>query len=252
VQLRRAANVATGGVPAAALEGAHPDNLALAVRAARLLRLDVAGVDVLMPDIRTSWLESGATICEVNSQPQLSPHLPAYLLSRLVEKQGRIPVVVVLGRAAEPAMAAWQQALARGGRCLGLAMAGGLWVGGAPVAGAMDSFKGGTALLADPAVEAAMIVAEDGEFLQTGSPVDRIDALILAGPLAAASAAGGAYPEALARTLAGMSARVAVNADCAGWVEAAGRWGESAAPARICAPEAVAALLESVMAEDAA
>jgi hypothetical protein len=61
------------------------------------LRLDLAGVDLLVPDIARSWRETGGGICEVNAQPQLSGHLPRSLLPKLVSRRGRIPVVVLIG-----------------------------------------------------------------------------------------------------------------------------------------------------------
>ena len=58
VRLRGASNVTSGGVPVPVpVEEVHPDNLDLAIRAARALRLDVAGVDLLIPDIGYSWFE---------------------------------------------------------------------------------------------------------------------------------------------------------------------------------------------------
>lgn len=87
-----------GSLPVSrALHEAHPDKLALAIRAAREVGLDFAGVDLLMPDIGRSWLETGATICEINAQPQCNPGVYADILRRLVETDGRIPVVGVLG-----------------------------------------------------------------------------------------------------------------------------------------------------------
>ncbi len=101
VRLRRAANVATGGTPEAAFDQVHPDNARLAERAANALRLDLAGIDLLIPDISRSWKETGAAICEVNAQPTIgnttSKHLYGQILKRLVQEDGRIPIAVVAG-----------------------------------------------------------------------------------------------------------------------------------------------------------
>lgn len=98
VRLRRTANVATGGTPTPVmLNDVHPDNKKLVELAAKLLRLDFAGVDLIIPDIKTSWLESGAAICEVNAQPQIWPQLTEELLKKIVNKQGRIPTIFALG-----------------------------------------------------------------------------------------------------------------------------------------------------------
>lgn len=52
----------------------HPDNRAVAVRAAAVLELDAAGIDFRCPDIGRSWREVGAGICEVNPRPDLGAH----------------------------------------------------------------------------------------------------------------------------------------------------------------------------------
>lgn len=181
VRLRQAANVASGGTPQPVLDEAHPDNLDLASRAARVLRLDLAGVDLLIPDIRRSWTEGGAAICEVNAQPQLSPHLPEYLLSRLVAGQGRIPVVAVLGHGANPDYAQkLADALHGMSGHAGLATAHAARVGGRVVCSdAADVFSSTESLLLDPDVHALVISIEDMSLNRTGLPVDRFDALVL-------------------------------------------------------------------------
>lgn len=96
IRLRGAANVGMGGTrEGLPLNIIHPDNLALAVKAAAVLRLDLAGIDLLLPNITRSWRDTGGAICEVNGQPQLSGHLHHELLPQLVPKQGRIPVVAI-------------------------------------------------------------------------------------------------------------------------------------------------------------
>lgn len=52
----------------------HPDNRAMAVAAVAAFDLDIAGIDLRMPDISRSWREVGAGICEVNPQPNLAVH----------------------------------------------------------------------------------------------------------------------------------------------------------------------------------
>ncbi|MGE4337122.1 MAG: acetate--CoA ligase family protein [Pigmentiphaga sp.] len=187
IPLRRAANVANGGMPVAVTERVHPDNARLAVRAAQALRLDLAGVDLLIPDIAVSWHESGAFICEVNGQPTLglatATHLYASVLQRLVQGNGRIPVILVLG-AQRPAL--WTDALrdalgARGLR-VGLADDRGVFLDQTPLLKTPPSvLAAGEMLALDKQVDAMVIALHDDSPLRGGLPVERYDALLLAG-----------------------------------------------------------------------
>lgn len=222
VRLRRASNVATGGQSLPVREGAHPDNLALAVRAAQALRLDLAGIDLLIPDIRRSWLETGAAICEVNAQPQLWPTLPALILPQLVSGGGRIPVIVVVGT---PGDAGWVEQLARRlgpahGR-VGVARRNQATLGGEVLApGPCQLLAATEVLLLHPQTDLLLILLEDFEALENGLPVDRFDTLILASGAPAGSAAP-QWPDPL--TVAGTVApmcrgHVYVNAACPEWL----------------------------------
>jgi cyanophycin synthetase len=102
IQLRRAANFALGGNVRFLEDGdIHPDNLDLAIRAIRLLRLDLAGIDLIMPDIAKSWRETGAAICEINAQPFIGDPIrqdyEKMILEQLVPETERIPVVLFVG-----------------------------------------------------------------------------------------------------------------------------------------------------------
>lgn len=184
VRLRSASNVTSGGVPApVSLDRVHPDNLSLAIRAARLLRLDVAGVDLLIPDIGRSWLDGGACICEVNAQPQMftTMHKPM-LASLLGGGNGRIPVAIVVS--AESSLdgvgGALHDGLLAKGVHAGLVHGTHVQVGRQIVCNdAGGVFDGATMLCNDPAVEAMVICVSDKAILGQGWPVDRCDILIL-------------------------------------------------------------------------
>lgn len=176
LRLRRAANIASGGMPVAVTERVHPDNRRLAEQAAAALRLDIAGVDLLIADVAQSWRQTGAAICEVNAQPNLgsvtAQHLQAEILRARVAGNGRIPLVLTLGaQAAETAQAVrslWQ--------VQGLRAA----LVSAPAGRGL--YASVQARLSDAEVQAVVAVVEDS-LLGTGLPFDRCDALVLAGPL---------------------------------------------------------------------
>ena len=183
IPLRRISNVTRGGVPVPVLDTAHPDNLDLAERAAQVMRLDIAGVDLLIPDIRYSWRESVAGICEINAQPTLgtytASHLYGQILTELVKGDGRIPVILLAGASALRRADALEQALLSEGICTGLSAGNIIRIGGKehPVA-ALNEFELSRLLVMDERVQAAMMVMDD-EFLQTGLPVPYYDALVL-------------------------------------------------------------------------
>ena len=189
VRLRSAANVASGGVPVPlALTTVHKDNLALAIRAAQLLRLDVAGVDLLMPDITRSWREVGGAICEVNAQPQMFSTMHAPMLQKLVgASHGRIPTVVVLGDESGARIGvALQRALTASGRVTGLVSAEGVSIGEQHVHGrSINAYLGGLMLLRDRTVQALVVAIDGRQMLEQGWPIDRCDVLVLAAPTGA-------------------------------------------------------------------
>ena len=94
----------TGNMTTDVTDVVHPDVAALAVLAARTVGLDIAGVDVVTPDIRQP-LGTQGVIVEVNAGPSLLMHLnPAQGQARPVgqaiaehlippHESGRIPVV---------------------------------------------------------------------------------------------------------------------------------------------------------------
>ena len=75
VLIRRNANLSTGGTATDVTDLVHPEVAARAIEAARMVGLDVAGVDVVCSDIRRPLEEQGGVIVEVNAAPGLRMHL---------------------------------------------------------------------------------------------------------------------------------------------------------------------------------
>ena len=187
--LRRSANVSTGGMPTAICDRVHPDNARLCERAAQILRLDLAGIDLLMPDITRSWLEVGGGICEVNAQPQISSVALrdkfGLVMSELIEKQGRIPAALVLTPDAGVVEAAAKLLAERNVR-VGSRSSAGVRIGAQCIRTARGSALADThALLIDPTVEAIIVAVDSAELLAHGVPFDRFDVLVIAGSVEA-------------------------------------------------------------------
>ncbi|MCI2811108.1 hypothetical protein [Eoetvoesiella caeni] len=202
--LRRIESTQWGGLDVDYSTTLHADNVAIAVRAAALFGLDIAGVDIISPDITRPWHENGAAINEVNLAPLLGASQSSLdtlhaLMGRLMDGDGRIPLGVVVGaqNAAIRARALQQQWIAKGHACYVTSHQETVEPGGGimPLA-AQGLFARSMALLMNKDVGALILVAHTDELLDTGLPVDRFDlAERVAGELVAIGAGGGTASE---------------------------------------------------------
>jgi len=185
VRLQRVPAATTGGEGRGHFHDIHPDNRLVAERAAQLLRLDIAGVDLIMPDITRSWREVGGAVTEVNAIPQISIQTNQALMQRLLQQlmphSGRVPLLYVLGEGGPPA---WMPGLLRRmadvGLRVGLTTNDGLQIGEDWIRGPRTSLWDDVrALQMDPTVGAIAVVSDGDGLLETGLPFDTIDALVV-------------------------------------------------------------------------
>jgi cyanophycin synthetase len=178
VRLRRRGNVSAGGVGITVeMKDIHPDNIRMAERAASALRLDFGGLDAIFPDIKKSWMETGALICEVNPQPQAGA-----VLEEILGGDGRIPLILVVGAPDCVDRKELQAKVSQHG-ALGFASRDGAWLGDERLAaGQPDSLTAGQILLDDPRTEAAVIVMSAADTARKGLPADQFNALIFDSP----------------------------------------------------------------------
>lgn len=102
-RLRRRDNINDGGSNRdISLSGSdvHSDNIDLAVSAAKIMRLDIAGIDFISPDISKSWRDVDSGICEVNARPQFSvrhtPELFREIIWGVLGKDPHIPADLIV------------------------------------------------------------------------------------------------------------------------------------------------------------
>ncbi|WP_298627544.1 acetate--CoA ligase family protein, partial [uncultured Legionella sp.] len=185
VAVNTIANISSGGTPIAVNDKVHPDNKRLAETAANLLRLDLAGIDLLLPDIKKSYLEQEGAIIEVNAQPQLgiitAPHIYKDILLKLLPEQGRIPIVGVLGNAIKPGfIEGIQQVLLNQYNTIGLAQSDSAYINGKTVAVTESLFTAGRSLLLNKTVDALIYQVNNLDELSVyGLPFDNLDYLFI-------------------------------------------------------------------------
>lgn len=109
VILKPTANLSTGGTSTDVTDEVHPANIFMFERIARIVGLDICGIDIMATDLRTSLLENGGAILEVNAAPGFRMHLePTKGLARNVAEPviemlfprgsaGRIPIIAITG-----------------------------------------------------------------------------------------------------------------------------------------------------------
>ena len=100
VRMSAVANASAGGTRVDVTDRVHPDNMRLAESIAAVFDIDLAGIDLITPEITRSWREAGGAINEVNVNPGLPfPGAPGWVLDGLFPagSNGRVDVTVVLG-----------------------------------------------------------------------------------------------------------------------------------------------------------
>src|SRR3990172_9480333 len=74
IKLALTGNMSTGGTSIDRTVEAHPENVEIAETAARVVGLDVAGIDFIVPDIAIPVRDQGGAIVEVNAAPGFRMH----------------------------------------------------------------------------------------------------------------------------------------------------------------------------------
>lgn len=187
VVLRNNANLSTGGTATDVTDEVHPDVAARAVAAARMVGLEICGVDVVCETVVRPLEETGGGIVEVNAAPGLRMHIsPSYgkgrdvgeaVISRLFapHENGRIPVVAVTGTNGKTTTTRLiAHLLAGAGLRVGMTNTDGVHVNGRQTdSGDCSGPKSARNVLMHPEVDAAVFETARGGILREGLGFDR-------------------------------------------------------------------------------
>jgi len=107
--LKPTANLSTGGTATDVTDFVHPNNVFMCERIARIIGLNICGIDIMAQDLTVPITENGGAVLEVNAAPGFRMHLdPTQGLPRNVAEpvidmlyppgtSARIPIIAVSG-----------------------------------------------------------------------------------------------------------------------------------------------------------
>ncbi|MDQ6709111.1 MAG: cyanophycin synthetase [Candidatus Dormibacteraeota bacterium] len=182
VKLAATGNMSTGGSSIDRTWEADHDNIEIAEEAARVVGLDVAGIDFLAPDIAQPVRETGGAIVEVNAAPGFRMHThptegePQYVAKAVIDllfpsgTPARIPIIAVTGSNGKTTTARMIAHIVKGlGHKVGLTSTDGIYIDGRLVKQADASGpRSARMVLQNPRVDFAVFEVARGGILREG------------------------------------------------------------------------------------
>jgi cyanophycin synthetase len=193
VKLALTGNMSTGGTSIDRTLEAHPDNVEIAETAARVVGLDIAGIDFICPDIATPVRETGGGIVEVNAAPGFRMHThptegePQYVAKPVIDllfppgSPSRIPILAVTGTNGKTTTVRMiAHILKLMGRRVGMTSTDGIVIDGRIIKrGDMSGPKSAQMVLQNPTVDTAVFEVARGGILREGLGYDRNDVAVV-------------------------------------------------------------------------
>jgi cyanophycin synthetase len=187
--LRATANLSTGGIAVDRTDDIHPENIWLAQRVAKIIGLDIAGIDVVTPDITQPLRDVDGVIVEVNAAPGFRMHVcPSVGLPRNVAapvmdmlfpngKSGRIPIVAITGTNGKTTTTRLIAHIYRQtGQVVGYTTTDGIYIDDHVVEkGDTTGPQSAQVILKDPTVEVAVLETARGGILRSGLAFESCD-----------------------------------------------------------------------------
>ncbi len=193
VLIRRNANLSTGGTATDVTDLVHPDVAARAIDAAKVVGLDIAGIDVIATDISRPLEEQDGVVVEVNAAPGLRMHLapsegePRDVGKAIVDmlfpkgEDGRIPIASITGTNGKTTVTRFLAHVLRGtGKTVGMTCTDGIYINDRRIDS--DDCSGPVSagmVLLNPEVEAAVLETARGGILRAGLGFDQCEVAIV-------------------------------------------------------------------------
>ncbi len=180
--LKSTANLSTGGTAEDVTESIHPYNIFMAERIARIIGLDICGVDVIANDLKSPINENGGAVIEVNAAPGFRMHLePTSGIARNVAEPvmdmlyppgsvPRIPIIAVTGTNGKTTTTRLVAHIMKGaGFKVGYTTSDGIYIQNRLLEkGDCTGPKSAQFVLSDPTVDLAVLETARGGLLRAG------------------------------------------------------------------------------------
>lgn len=187
--LRATANLSTGGVAIDRTDEIHPRNIWLAQRVAKIIGLDIAGIDIVTSDISKPLNETKGVVVEVNAAPGFRMHAaPSYGLPRNIgasvlemlfpdQTPSRIPIVAITGTNGKTTTTRLTAHIYRQtDKVVGFTATDGIYIQEYLVEqGDNTGPYSASAILKDPTVEVAVLETARGGILRSGLAFESCD-----------------------------------------------------------------------------
>lgn len=193
VLLKPTANLSTGGTSTDVTDEMHPANIVMCERIARIIGLDICGIDIMAPDLRTPVTENGGAILEVNAAPGFRMHIePAEGLPRNVAEPvidmlfpkgstGVIPIIAITGTNGKTTTTRLTAHIAKtSGRKVGYTTSDGVYIQNQlMMKGDCTGPVSSQFVLKDPTVDFAVLECARGGILKAGLAFRHCDVAIV-------------------------------------------------------------------------
>ncbi|MCC6128591.1 MAG: cyanophycin synthetase [Acidobacteria bacterium] len=186
VYVKTTANLSTGGISRDVTDSVHPSNISMMERIAKIVGLDIAGVDVVSPTVEKPIADVNGGIVEVNAAPGFRMHThpaegtPRDVAGAVIDMlfppgaTSRIPIVSVTGTNGKTTTTRLVAHIARmAGHQVGLTTTDGVYVGSEMIMkGDCTGPASAQAVLRDPTSTFAALETARGGMLRFGLGYD--------------------------------------------------------------------------------
>lgn len=193
VYLRENGNLSTGGSARDCTLEIHDSNKEIAIKAARIIDLDVAGIDIVADDISRPFSQQDAAVIEVNAAPGLRMHLyptegqgrnvAADILDHLYPPgtPASIPIISITGTNGKTTVTRMMQhILSLTGKKVAMTCSGGTFIGKDCIdRGDNTGPLSAKSILYNPDVEIAVLETARGGMIRKGLGYDLADVGII-------------------------------------------------------------------------